>query len=81
MTAHGCSSSGRARWLTAAAAPTPATSTALQAVDIARAQTGKPYVWGGKGPDVFDCSGLMQYVYGQLGVTIGTSTHSQRYNG
>ena len=28
----------------------------------ARAQIGKPYVAGGEGPNVFDCSGLVQYV-------------------
>ena len=29
-----------------------------RAVDFAEAQLGKPYVWGGSGPDGFDCSGL-----------------------
>ena len=64
-----------------APAPAPATSVAQQAVDIARSKIGSPYIWGAKGPSAFDCSGLMQYVYSQLGITIGTSTHSQRYNG
>lgn len=27
-------------------------------VDAARAQLGKPYKWGGNGPEYFDCSGL-----------------------
>ena len=32
-------------------------------VNLAKAQLGKPYVWGAEGPDSFDCSGLMYYVY------------------
>ena len=38
-------------------------------VDIARNQIGKPYVWGGKGPNGFDCSGLVYYCYEQAGFT------------
>ncbi|RMC40183.1 NlpC/P60 family protein [Lactobacillus sp. ESL0233] len=36
-------------------------------VDMAKAQVGKGYVWGGNGPDNFDCSGLVQYIYNQVG--------------
>ncbi|WP_052356575.1 C40 family peptidase [[Clostridium] dakarense] len=32
-------------------------------VNLAKAQIGKPYVWGAEGPDSFDCSGLMYYIY------------------
>jgi cell wall-associated NlpC family hydrolase len=39
-----------------------------QAIKIATAQLGKPYVWGATGPDSFDCSGLMQWSWAQLGV-------------
>jgi cell wall-associated NlpC family hydrolase len=35
---------------------------------LALAQIGKPYVWGATGPSTFDCSGLMQWTWGQLGV-------------
>lgn len=40
------------------------------AVDIAQRYLGTPYVWGGEPPPGFDCSGLLQYVYGQLGVDL-----------
>jgi cell wall-associated NlpC family hydrolase len=30
---------------------------------VARAQTGDRYVYGGSGPNTFDCSGLTSYVY------------------
>lgn len=32
-------------------------------MQVARAQIGKPYVWGAAGPNAFDCSGLVQYAY------------------
>ncbi|RMC48040.1 C40 family peptidase [Lactobacillus sp. ESL0225] len=36
-------------------------------VDMAKAKVGKGYVWGGNGPNNFDCSGLVQYIYNQVG--------------
>ncbi len=38
-----------------------------RAVEIALAQLGKPYRWGGAGPDSFDCSGLVLYAFSQAG--------------
>ena len=46
-------------------------------VDKAMQYLGTPYVWGGAAPGGFDCSGLVQYVYRQLGVDIGRSTYDQ----
>ena len=39
-----------------------------RALASATAQLGKPYLWGGTGPDVFDCSGLMVWSWGLAGV-------------
>ncbi|MDE3075728.1 MAG: bifunctional lytic transglycosylase/C40 family peptidase [Chloroflexota bacterium] len=51
-----------------------------QAVDVARSQLGRPYVWGGASPQTsFDCSGLMQWTYGQLGISL-PRTAQQQYN-
>ena len=47
---------------------------------LARAQIGKPYVWGGASPQTsFDCSGLVQWVYGQAGVRL-PRTAQQQFN-
>jgi cell wall-associated NlpC family hydrolase len=36
----------------------------------ALAQVGKKYVWGGAGPNVFDCSGLVQWSMRQAGIVM-----------
>ena len=33
------------------------------AIGFAEQQLGKPYLWGGTGPDAFDCSGLVMMAY------------------
>ncbi|MGW5877995.1 NlpC/P60 family protein [Nocardiopsis terrae] len=57
---------------------TAAVSGDVQAVlDFARAQIGKPYVWGGTGPDGYDCSGLTQAAWAQAGVNLPRTTYDQ----
>lgn len=46
-------------------------------IALAKQQLGKPYVWGAEGPNKFDCSGLVQYVYGKLGVNLPRTTYDQ----
>ena len=49
-----------------------------QAIDLARSQLGRPYVWGGASPATsFDCSGLVQWVYRQLGVLLPRTAQQQ----
>ncbi|WP_125565388.1 C40 family peptidase [Companilactobacillus insicii] len=51
-------------------------------ISVAKSQLGKPYVWNAKGPDSYDCSGLMQYVFRQVtGQNIGSWTVPQETAG
>jgi cell wall-associated NlpC family hydrolase len=47
------------------------------AVDLAKQYLGTPYVWGGAKPGGFDCSGLLKFVWGKLGVNIPRVSQDQ----
>lgn len=48
-----------------------------KAIAAAESKKGKPYRWGGTGPNAFDCSGLVQWAYGKAGVKLPRVTHEQ----
>lgn len=50
-------------------------------LELARQQLGDPYVYGGKRPGAFDCSGLTSYVYGQNGYQIQRGCTGQLQGG
>jgi len=47
------------------------------AVDTAKAQLGKPYVYAGSGPSVYDCSGLTMYAWAAAGVSLSHNAAAQ----
>ena len=49
------------------------------AVQAALSQQGKPYIWGGAGPDGYDCSGLVMFAWGQAGVGLAHGSIAQYY--
>jgi peptidoglycan DL-endopeptidase CwlO len=50
---------------------------AVMVILYAADQLGKPYLWGGTGPDAFDCSGLAMMAYRVAGVYIPRTSQQQ----
>ncbi len=46
-------------------------------MDLADSLLGTPYVWGGTTTKGFDCSGFVQYIYGQNGYSLTRTTYTQ----
>lgn len=64
-----------------AQAATPAVAAAIvrgnKIVAAARAQQGKPYKYGSRGPGAFDCSGLTGFAYAKVRITLPRTAQAQ----
>jgi cell wall-associated NlpC family hydrolase len=60
---------------------TTASGRAAQVIALAAAQSGKPYVYAAAGPGSFDCSGLTQYVFAQVGISLPHNADAQKSYG
>jgi cell wall-associated NlpC family hydrolase len=54
-----------------------ATAGGTAVLRIAESQIGAPYRYGGAGPDAYDCSGLVSYSFGQVGVVVPRTAAQQ----
>jgi peptidoglycan DL-endopeptidase CwlO len=61
--------------------PAAASGRAATAVQAALSRVGYPYVYGGRGPSSFDCSGLTRWAWAQAGVSLSASSRSQINDG
>lgn len=57
------------------------TGDAAKVIAYARAQIGKPYIFGGTGPNGYDCSGLSMMAYREVGVSLTHSALAQLSRG
>ena len=64
-----------------AVAPETGSSEGMQAVQAALTRIGSPYVWGGSGPNQFDCSGLVMWSFQQAGISLPHSSQALAHGG
>lgn len=74
---HGASGTTTSMTVARLPSATGGAVTGTSVVEEASKFLGTPYSWGGSTPAGFDCSGLVQYVYGQLGITLPRTSEEQ----
>jgi cell wall-associated NlpC family hydrolase len=67
--------------MAAVPAPGPGTDEGAIAVQAALTRIGDPYVWGGGGPNQFDCSGLVMWSFQQAGIFLPHSSQALAHGG
>ena len=72
--ATGCAGTAMAGGVPVINAPNQVVATAIA---FAEQQVGKPYLFGGTGPDAFDCSGLVMMAYRAAGVNLERTSEQQ----
>ena len=55
----------------------PVSGSVAPVLAYANAQIGKPYLWGGSGPDKFDCSGLTMRAFDTVGIHLPHNAAAQ----
>lgn len=58
-------------------APVGPSSVAATVLAAAFSQRGKPYQWGGSGPNTYDCSGLVMWAFAHAGISMPHSAGAQ----
>jgi cell wall-associated NlpC family hydrolase len=61
--------------------PTLSSAELVTMLRAAESRLGLPYVWGGDGPKVFDCSGLVQWSFSQAGIVMPRVAADQALTG
>lgn len=54
-----------------------ATGNVSRIIQAGMAKRGTPYMWGGTGKGGFDCSGLVQWMYGKYGIKLPRTSQQQ----
>jgi peptidoglycan DL-endopeptidase CwlO len=75
--AGGCAGTGVAGGAGGVPAINAPNQVVATAIAYAEEQLGKPYLFGGTGPDAFDCSGLVMMAYRTAGVNIERTSEQQ----